>query len=323
MKMNKNAANDGVMITYPLIDKLSGVVDLEDAKLNGVSFGNIIDWLNTNEVGVIKVPVAGKYQLAVKIHYPLEKGAIHKGCPALLLQITNPKVSKRQLRFEYNPFHMTEAGMEHLDTMMTELVGMEFYQLLYHARFTRADFCRLIISTDIEDCLFYGKWKKVSQCFFGADGKLETVNLGKSGSNQIIAYNAVGPVINGKATGTMIRVETRCRINLKIQGLKEFKNPFENVKLFRIGCDNPPLGVAHWKAFQDSCRLRGVGNAIKNQPAQYRSALKKALSLKPVSEWPIENWPEALEYALGSSGLMNIPSAAPPLDLAFLTGEAV
>ena len=301
-------------VSAPLIDKLSGVVDVKDAGLHGLAYSTALGWIEAHEVGIEKASGSFKYPLAIRIYYAPDGGIVHKNCPFILLQFTSKKASYRQMRLEWNPAHMTAAAMPDIDARCMMLVGMTFYELLGHARFTRVDFCRNIADRDIEDYLIRSKWSKVSQCFFNNDGKLETINLGKSGNNQIIAYDKTKEQHGKAADHKMIRIEARCRINLTLHGLMKFKNP--------------PFGDAHWLAFQDSCRLRGVGNAIKKQPVKCQTALKKVLSTLPVTWWAIEDgdsvnaWNWYLMMALKAAGLLNIPDAPPPLTLANGMGEA-
>ncbi len=316
--------DDNPIITTPQIDKLSGVVDLHDEHLCGQAFAGMLDWIKYNEDGVTKVSVAGKYQLAVKIHYPITyEGLVHNHSPFLLLQITHPKLSKRQLRMEYNPSYMTAAGEDYLSHKLTELLGVTFYELLYHARFTRVDFCRNILWRDLEDYLIHAKWAKAALAY-AADGKLSSITLGKSGSTQIQGYNKAQQLYGDAADHATIRIEARCRINLNIHGLAVYENPFNRVTIFSVGCKKPPCSVGYWRAFQDSCRLRGVGNAIKRQPVSERSKFKKALSQLPVEWWAIEvdDWKWLLTDALDNAGLLQIPDSAPPLRLSYLTGCA-
>lgn len=322
--MMKQLMKDNPVITAPAIDKLSGVVDLKDVGICGMAFSGILDWLNQHEIGVVKVPMAGKYALAVKIHYPVKGMLVHTGCPFLLLQITHPKASKRQARFEYNPAHMTEVGEEYLGVMLQELFGLDFYEFLYHARFTRVDWCRNVLLRNVEDYLIRAKWAKVSQCFFSASGKLETINLGKSDNTQIIVYDKSKQLYGEAAEHGMIRIEARCKINLTIHGLATMKNPFERVVVYSLVCKHPPYGTAHWRGFVDSCRMRGVTNAIKHQPADHRAKLKKALSDQPVWWWEIlpDDWSWLLTAALENAGLTQIPDSAPPLTMQFHCGEA-
>ena len=324
----KNVSNkvnsDNPIVLAPKIDKLTGVVNMKDKALCGMAYHGMIDWLKTYELGVVKVPVAGKYQLAVKIHFPDKEGLIHSNGPSLLLQLTHPNSAKLQVRFEYNPAHINEAAEDHLDVMLMELMGLTFYEFLYHARFTRVDFCRDILLRNINDYLIQSKYSKMSQCFFNAAGKLETITLGKTGNNQITAYDKSKEMYGTGAEHSVIRIEARCRINLNIMGLAKFENPFSNLCVYSMLCKKPPFGTGHWRALQDSCRLRGVGNAIKNQPVEYRSKLKKVLSQQPVKWWDIadEDWSWLLSDALDNAGLTNIPDAAPPLSFIYHTVQA-
>lgn len=264
IKKNMGAGMDNPMITSPQVDKLSGVVDLKEVQYCGLVFSGIIDFLNDHEQGIVKTPVAGKYQLAVKIQFPDKDGLFHGGCPFLLLQVTNPKLSKRQVRFEYNPSDLTEHAEERLEDVFGVLFGMGFYEFLRHARFTKVDIFQNIIGRDIEDYLFQAKWAKVSHPFFGADGKLETITFSKSGNNQITVYDKAREMHGLGVDHSTIRVEARCRINLTIDGLAVLKNPLQKLRIVSVECKNPPFGKAHWQAFQDSCRMRGITNALKS-----------------------------------------------------------
>lgn len=319
MKMNtktkKIMSEDDPLITAPMIDKLSAVADLSNDGLNNIAYEVLIDWIEDHEEGIFKVPTNGKYQLGVKMHFPDKDDLIHYGGPFLHLQLTHPKSSKQQIRVEYNPAHLTSEAEDWLELRFNQLLDMGFYQFLYHCRFTRVDWCRNIMFRDIEDYLINGKWKKVSQCFFSPEGKLQTVTLGKSGNNQITAYDKAAQKHGSAATHSTIRVEARCRINMTAAELAAMKNPFKNAVLYHVGCKNPPFGQGHWRAFQDSCRLRGIRNAVKIQPVKDRAKIKKALSSQPVAWWDIadEDWGWLQDEAFENAGLTNIPTWAPPL----------
>jgi hypothetical protein len=324
IKKNVDAYTNHPVITAPQIDKLSGVVDLKDAAYCGLVFSNIIDCLNDHEPGIVKTPVAGKYALSVKIMFPSAEGFYPSNSSFLLLQISSPKMSKPQVRFEYNPSHLTEKVEERLEDVYIMLFGMGFYQFLHHARFTKVDVCQNIHGTDIEDYLFRAKWSKVAQCFFGVDGKLETVTFSKSGNNQMLVYDKARQMHGPNVQHSTTRVEARCRINLTIGGLAVLKNPLSRLEIYSVECKNPPYGKAHWQGFQDSCRMRGITNALKKQPPTERKVLKKILKDQPVPWWGIsdDDWEWLWTDALDSAGLLQIPDTAPPLTIAFHVGMA-
>jgi len=315
---------DNPIITAPAIDKLSAVADLPDDPLCGVTYSVILDWIKNHEVGIAKGGSTSRYALGVKIHYPTKKGdPVHLKCPMILVQITHPNCSKKQVRVEYNPAHMTEYGETYLDAMFTSMFGMEFYQFLFHCRFTRVDFCRNIVNRALEDYFIKSKWSKISQCVFNSEGKLETIYLGKCGGANIKAYDKTKQMHGQSSPHGTIRIEASCPINLSINELAKFPNPFERVVVYSTTCSNPPLGEAHWRAFQDSCHLRGISNAIKRQPVKHRSTLKKAIFSQPVSWWNItpDDWDWLLIDALDNAGLLNIPNSAPPLTFKQAFGE--
>lgn len=328
-EMNKVKKNNKVtvpnadtpVISLPVIDKISGVVDLTDVALCGLAYSGIINWLNNHELGVTKAS-GGRYGIGVCIHLPDADGVIHNSTPSVLVQVTHPKVTKRQARFEYNPSNMTEAGLEYLNAMFTELFGMGFYDVLHHARFTGIHVCRDILDQDISDYLYLAKWKQVSQCFFGKNDKLQTVNLGKKGANQITVYDKAAQLFGDNTDERIIRIEAKCKVKLTPKTLGDLPNPFRNVQVCSVMTKAPPFGLAHWRAFQDSCRLRGIAGAIKHQPADHRSKLKKAL--QPVSWWNIDDdqWPLLMQAAIKAAGLDMIPEYAPPLTMAQGIGKA-
>ena len=321
-KTNKKPMSDNPMITAPHIDKLSCVVDLVDPGLCGLAFGTMLDWVKAQSIEVVKVAVTGKYQLAVLLRYPqVQDQLIHGNSSHILLQITNPKVSKRQLRIEYNPANITEAAEDYLNVMFLELVGMGFYDLLGHARYTRVDVAREILLRSLEDYLFSCSYFKYSQCHFGKDGKLGTVTFGKGG-NQINIYDKAKQLYGLAADHSIIRIEARCRINLTLAQLAHFENPLDRVKIHSLLCKQPPFGTGFWRAFQDSCRLRGVNNAVKIQPKENQIKLKKVLSFLPVAWWRIEeaDWKLRWEEAFEDAGLSQVSANPPPLVLAHLAG---
>jgi hypothetical protein len=316
--------NDHPTIMAPKLDKLSAVINLKDKKLNGMAFYSMINMIKDDSYCATKVTQNGKYQLAAKLYYPGKDGLIYQNGPCLFMQMTNPNLEKLQVRIEYNPSHITQAAENYLDVTFMELFGVEFYEFLYHARFTRVDICMDIISSSLEDYLFKAKWKQASQAIYGANGKLQTVCLGKSGNSQIAIYDKAAQVFGDDATNGIIRVEARCKIKCNILELANLENPFRNFDIYSLACKNPPLGKAHWLAFQDSCRARGIRNAIKKQPVQNRAALKKALASNSVEWWPaaLEEWDYLWMNALEDAGLTAIPKHAPALTITNAVGLA-
>ena len=144
---------DEPFVTAPHLDKLSAVVNTKDKALHGLAYNTALTWLETCELGMGKASGSVKYPLALKVHYPVTGDMVHLKCPHLLLQFTSKKASVPQVRLEWNPTYITEDSELYLDPIFIELFGMTFYEFLFHARFTRADFCRNILWRELDDYL--------------------------------------------------------------------------------------------------------------------------------------------------------------------------
>lgn len=327
----KSKFNNYPLIRPMRIDKLAGVIDLHDQQLCKHAFGAMITALN-EEPCVMVTKTTRKYAKAILIHYPDPRhdGLIHKNGPTLHLQLTHYLNMQRQLRFEYNPSDMTEAGEDYLDGLMQEMFTVPFYHLLHHARFTRIHLCRDIEDRHIEDLLIGAKWSKHSLSYVGVQnsyngkGRLESITFGKGTGNQTIAYDK-SLELSGSADGQpLTRIEIHHKCNLTYAELKELPNLFERVQIYSLDCKDVPFDKGGHKNFQDACRLRGVSNAIRNQPVAIRSLLKKALSKKVVPWWGISEseWPKMMLAAIEAARLNNIPDYAEPLSYQFHIGQA-
>jgi len=275
------------------------------------------------------------YSSAFNIRCPNADGVFEKGCPMVLLQFTKKDIPKPQVRLEFNPLKIfgssnnlppamnCEPAKEHLDFMFTGLCGMEFFQFLSHARVTRLDICRHILFRSPEDYLFGVKYAKSVQSVFGGNGKLETLYFGKGTGNQTIVYNKSKHLHGDAAAWDTVRIEARLKMKkTKISDLWGIPNPLNKVRPHSLKHHKPPCGPAHWIAFQDACRYRGISNAIKCQPSKCHYRLKKALSEQPVTWWEMDDysWTRMWHEALEDSWLNRI-CAAPPLYMKFLAGE--
>lgn len=330
-KITKNKSNPKdkghhLALDVPKLDKLSAVVKLKDEQLAKVIYHSILAEAENLEFGVGFAKGSGKYPLSVKVYYAVSNDALlHSGCPFVLLQMTHTKSNKRHIRVEWNPSTMTEHGAEYISTQFLSFCGLTFFELLYHAKFTRMDWCRDIYGMHIEDYPVRGRYWKAMQCFCNTvTGKLETITFGQSSGNQAVIYDKATELYGDNSGGDTTRVEIRLRNNITPKELVKIANPFARVEFYSAYCQYPPFGQAHWGAFLDSCHLRGINNAIKAQPAGCRSALKKVLSGLPVGWWYItpEEWQQYLFHALHAAHLMKIPAYAPPLDYSVIIGKA-
>ena len=321
-KIDKKTKKDKAEITPVTIDKAANVTNVPDPKYFSQVFSGFLGACQSAQLGYVRKPGNQKYPLSVMVHCPDEKGIVHQKSPAVFIQLTSPKMAKKQVRFEFNPAKLSKSALEYLDDELYSMSGLTFYEWLHHGYFTRLDLCRDILDRNINDYFIHSKWSKVVSTYSGCDGKQQTINLGKAGNNQITAYDKALELYGDEGDTEMFRVEAKCNLYLRHDEFHKFKNPFDKVGIFKTHSDNPPLGIAHWRAFQDSIRLRGIANAIKRQPLEHRVKLRKAITNHPVTWWKIipivwsHYWNEAVEKA----GLDQIPKLAPPLSYAYHMG---
>jgi hypothetical protein len=325
----KSKVSDFSFITAPRIDKLAGVVDLHDQKLCEHAFGGMISALK--EIPCVEATKTTRgYAKSLLIYYPDAKkdGLIHKKGPTLHLQLTHWKNNNRSVRFEYNPSDMSETGEEYLDGIIQSMFAVPFYSLLHYARFTRVDIYRDIQGRNIMDMLIGVKWSKTSQSYvrmhnsFAGNGQLQSITFGKGTGNQTIAYDKAAELNN--ATTELTRIEVRHKCSRTFVELQKLPNVFERIQVYSLDCKGLGIDKGYWKNFQDACRLRGVNNAIRNQPVAKRAPIKKALPKKAEPWWDIteSEWPKLMAAAIVAARLNNIPDYAEPLSYQFHIGQA-
>lgn len=329
-----NADMDQPIVTSPQIDKMVVLVDIPDPALHGLMVHELLCAIEEKEPGFKQEKGKGKYPVAVSIFCPDENGEIHSKGPAVLFQATSKHCPKPQVRLTFNPYKlfgpvnalMPDAGnpvQDHLDSVFLGLWGDGFFSFLFHGRVTYLEVWRHILFRSPDDYLFHVAYAKNSQPILGPDQKLQTQYFGKRTGDQTAIYNKAKQ-LDKDADHDCIRVEVRIkRRNMKIGKLWGLENPLNRVKIYSLYCKQPPVSDGHWTAFKDSCRLWGVGKAIKKQPKSDQYKLKQAVSENPVAWWQIDDsdWDDLWLDALAFAGLDNIPNHAPPLDLLKINGS--
>ena len=324
--LNKKLNNKGpvVLQILPIIDKLSCVIDIDDKKLVSQCIHEIINYFEENSPDVIKTKVKGNYGISARIPYPDDDGVIDPAGKHVLFQVKNPKTAaKSQIRIEYNPFYISDIAEAHLDVIILGLIGVTFYELIGYSKVTRVDVYKTIMGHSPMDFLFHGKWKKNAQAHWSCKNGLETLYLGNSTGNQFVIYNKSIQDGSQEAIGDTIRIECRIKVNLPIKQLASMPCPFDRLSIVSMACKKPPLGTAHWRAFQDSCRMRGIPLAVKHQPADVRSKINAALKSNKVAWWPGKDcgWAKDWQLSLAKAGLNKIPAYLPKLICSELIGK--
>lgn len=338
IKNNTNTDVDTPFLTPPRIDTIAIVVDMPDTKLHGLAVSEILHNLTNGEFKALKNKIQG-YPIAANIPCPDIDGVIGSEGVFVCIMATYKDAEKCQIRIKFSPekllapiknLHPTtkkEPAIDHLDFVFSGLFGMSFFEFLSHGRVTSLDAFRQICQRSPEDYMFKVKYAQTSQSLFGNDGKLETLYFGKRASNQVVIYDKAREQLGKKAKHELTRVEYRLKPkNMRVHDLWSISNPFAKIAAYSLKCNAPPFGTAHWVAFRDSCRFRGIAKALAQQPKSYRHKLKKAVSSTPVSWWYMsdDEWFFYWHAALQDCSFDCIPDLndAPPLTMAAAVGMA-
>jgi hypothetical protein len=219
------------------------------------------------------------------------------------------------------PARMNNDAHEAVDFYLSMISGYSFYEMLYHARFTRVDSCVDVPGVGVEDVLARCKYAQYSHCDFGKGGELQTLTFGKSGGSQTLIYDKSAEA--GLAAKTL-RVESRrASQKLTTANLKAYKNPFAKLDLYHLKTSNPPISDGYMKAFQDACRIRGITNALKKQPKELQAKLKKCVTEHPAEWWQLseQEWQTEWASAMKDAGLNRIPHYVPSISFLGATGN--
>lgn len=327
---------DMPFLSPPRIDGIAIVIDMPDAQLHGQTLHEILCGVESGEFKAIKKQVK-MYTVAACIPCPDVDGVIDHAGPSVCIMATPKDTPNRHIRIKFNPekllaplngIHpakMLEPALDYLDVTFQGMCGLSFFELLAHGRVTSIDVHRQIASRSPDDYMFAVKYAQTSQSIFGKGGKLETQYFGKQASNQVAIYDKAREMFGSETEQAITRIECRLKPKkMKVHGLWSMKNPFAKIVVHSLKCDNPPYGLAHWVAFKDSCRFRGVAKAIALQPKSHQHQLKKAVSALPVPWWSMgdDDWTYFWHAALEDCCLNLIPDHASPLTIAEAAGMA-
>ena len=298
-----------IQISSPSIDKFTFLPLLEDE----TAFDRAKHALTTQAFeGVLKDTDTTKRDLIVlKMNLQLNERK------TTYLQIDISSLYRR-IRLEHSPSKIDSSARACLDDIARKAFDLRtFEHLLIGAKVTRVDICRDIHGMHIEDFFFKAKQMRVCNNFkTDHTGVLETINFGTRGSNQFCIYNkAMERGLNPFTSPAWTRIEYR-RIpqNFFMSDLLDLKNPFPQLEIY--GLD---LGVLNFIPqeylvwFMDSCRFRGVSDALK---AGHLQGKVKDKTLRQMKErllpcwiaaqrnWDSE-WIEALKIAHLYDAAMN------------------
>lgn len=175
----------------------------------------------------------------------------------------------RRIRFEFNPSNLTERHWNVMDGMICAGFALpSFSDFLSIASITQFHVCRDIQGLEIETAFFKAKGMRARDNFKkNHEGVLQTIDFGVPSGNQFTIYNKTEERgLSSVSHGACTRVEYKHRISPAepLAYMLDFQNPFPKLEIY--GLDMPILSMIpeqYFVWFIDSCRFRGVNNALK------------------------------------------------------------
>lgn len=216
---------------------------------------------------------------------------------------TKAKKGTAYLRFEFNPDQLGATGLANFkEQLPLILLGNGTWEtIINEGCITRLDVAVDLVNVDVEDLLVATKKPGKKLSYFGLGGKIETAY--QNTTKTIYIYDKRQKQLDddlepeyGGAPHT--RVEIRTKTTKGILGLPTLMNHLKKVHLVDIEAPNPPEEVHHWKLFQNACRYKGVGGALKELPDPVSAQYKAAIAAIEKEVWQPDEiwdyWPETI-----------------------------
>jgi hypothetical protein len=215
----------------------------------------------------------------------------------VLIQVgPKKKDTAHDLRLEFNPAALGEAGMAYLKyELENQVVGaLDFKHIMETGSVSRVDIAVDVVGIRIDalDIRYLGKGK--SHWYFSASGEPETGYYGISPTPKgkknapFVTYNKRKQLKETGSSGddelynglSHTRIEYHATPFKKFGQLKTIPNPFKEISL---AYPRQPKGVSlhAWQFFMDACHRRGHQTAIARLPTEnmkkrYNNALEAA-----------------------------------------------
>ena len=307
------ADHQRVIVLRPKIDKLTLVFDV-DQELREALVQFISQAPKLDEEGQVSYASAAQLPGA-RYKWNVEFKSKTLGEKVLVQAVPKVKNAKHTFRIEMNPAKLGRNGLKIFREQFHEFMftAISFPQVIEVAKVTRLDLAVDVIGVQIGELLLElrkpGKW----HAYHAEDGLMETIYLGiKSKSNSTRwAYDKLKQLEETGATplhGTAdhTRIEARCKTMRTVMELQKLNNPLSKLRVLFPSVGKPPEEPHHWRLFVDSCRHRGIANALALIPKPVREAYAVTLegTMKHIwrSDKLWETWPDVI----ASSGLLDL-----------------
>lgn len=288
------------VVSLPKIDKITIVFDLPDAQHQQNILGYTWD-LKHYPVGGLKPGAYKGYKGAISFTGLNKDGSTPTN--AILLQF-GPKKNPTAAfcRIEFNPSKVTNAQLAALRKFLFNDLSIDLPGALAAAWITRLDICCDVSGVTMEEFHATAARKRFTMMGFGTDGRIETAYLGKMSGAQVKIYDKAKEAGLDEA---VTRIEVSLKKRLMFKELTSVKNPFLNVLLYDLSFASDSADNDFHSCFRDSCRQRGIKNALKRLNTGNRKALSKLVKGTKAAWWAPEiAWPERWQCAVETAGLL-------------------
>lgn len=213
--------------------------------------------------------------------------------PTLFIRYLKEQNRISKLRLDFVPVDLGPNGMIELHVAIHTILPDGWAYVVEHGRITRIDVAIDLPDLTMDSIQLKPKKTAHTQKWF-PDGQLETIYIGKPGSNQTAIYDRSKKREKlGQDMPPCLRIERRIKpAGMKLTNLPAMKNPFTGTALL-IALPGPfnPQKVNDWSMFSDSVKERGLSAALALLPKDRRAAYKTYIEAHALPAWdPLEIW---------------------------------
>lgn len=308
----KRPDDQDVRCLRPKIDHLTVLLPVNDAQEQTGIKSVLVNMKKDHELYEVTepktIPKVPSYTVSVGITHPAT------GSTIILQAGPNGNKIKHFLRLQMNPSALGAKGIKFLRGILADLMNDDdaYGDWLKQGRVTRVDVACDFINAQIGDLLFRSTSGGKTHGYYADAGDLQTVYLGLKGSDKnskFYAYDKASKQQDKEQPFTYdgvqhTRVEFRVTSQQLLKNLKFITCPFGQLEVYDCVAVKPPGADHHWRHFIDSCRHRGIENALALIPeparTEYSAALKKSLH----NAWPSEKLWSYWEQVIDKTGLL-------------------
>ncbi len=297
-----------VRVLYPIIDKISLTIPVLSIDDQAMYRAQIMDLSKDEDISHFEsVSLPGsKYKYGMNWKYQNE---------SILIQADphSPTV-KNFLRLEFNPSKLGEAGMAALKDMIFiefSMNSLPYQSIVDTASCTRLDIACDLINAPTSEIIAQGTGAGKKHTYHDTEGNLETayLDLSNFGQSKKMMYNKLQQQIDTAEEPSFAGVNhTRVEVihgSTMLFKLPNIQNPLTKVRVIHPLVKPPKTNDLIWNLFLDSCRYRGVNQAIRRLPQTMRGPFQMALdnaaqaTWRPAKLWT--KWPELVARLLESN----------------------